>query len=142
VGSAISKSTYLFPSIEVVHLIGLTLLLGAILVVDMRLLGVGMQRQKISDVARSIEPLFWIGVGLAILTGTILFVSEAVKCYFNESFKYKMILLVLALAFHVTLHRRVRLSDNSSAIAARAAAVASLSLWFGVGIAGRWIGFI
>ncbi len=142
VGTAVSKSTYLFPSIEVVHLLGLTLLLGAVLVINMRLLGLGMRRQSVPQVSEAMTPLFWTGVGTAILTGAVLFLAEAVKCYFNVAFAYKMTLLALALLFHITIHRKVRMSAAPSSAAAASVAIISLVLWFGVGIAGRWIGFI
>jgi len=141
-GVFLRKSTYAFPAIEVVHVLGLTLLLGAVLIVDLRLLGAGMRRQSISQVSRSMTPLFWGALVVTLITGATLFLGEAVKCFFNEAFWWKMSLLVLALLFHVTLFRKICLADGKGLIGGKAAAIISLSLWFGVGLAGRVIGFI
>jgi hypothetical protein len=142
VGIAMRKSTFLFPAVEVAHVLGLTLLLGSVLTVDMRLLGGGIKRQPPSAVAVSISPVFWAGLALAIGTGLILFIGEPVKCFYNAAFWWKMGLLLAAVVYHLTAFRWISRVDSGSAAAQRAAAILSLSLWFGVGIAGRVIGFI
>ena len=142
IGEAIRSSTYWFPAIEVVHLFGLVLLLGPILVVDLRLLGLGMQRQKISRVAKAAAPLIWVGVATMMLTGTLLFLSEAIKCYENAAFWFKMYFLAGALVFHFTVHRRVTSSDSPGPITADITAILSLVLWFGVAVGGRVIAFL
>ena len=142
VGIAMRKSTILFPAVEVAHVLGLTLLLGSVLAVDMRLLGAGIKRQSASTVAVSVSPVFWTGLALALGTGLVLFVGEPVKCFYNAAFWWKMGLLLAAIVFHLTLFRRISRADGGSAIARRSAAILSLTLWFGVGVAGRVIGFI
>jgi hypothetical protein len=141
-GIAIRKSTLVFPAVEVVHVLGLTLLLGSILAVNMRLLGAGLRRQTPAEVATLLTPLFWTGLGIALATGIIMFVGEPVKCFFNEAFWWKMGLLVAAIAFHLTLFRWAARSQTSGPLLQKSAAVVSLTLWFGVGVAGRVIGFI
>jgi hypothetical protein len=142
VGIAMRKSTILFPAVEVVHVLGLTLLLGSVLAVNMRLLGGGIKRQSVTTVAESISPVFWAGLALALGTGLILFVGEPVKCFYNAAFWWKMGLLLAAVAFHLTLFRWISRNEGAGAVVQRSAAVLSLSLWFGVGVAGRVIGFI
>lgn len=138
----VSESVWLFPVLEAIHLLGLCLLGGAVLVVDLRILGLTMKEQSIAELA--IQMHRWLLVALAILisTGIFLFLSEAVKCYFNQAFWVKMITLPIALVFTFTVRQRVakkavlEVSTNMKLIA-----VASLALWFTVAAAGRWIGF-
>jgi hypothetical protein len=141
IGVAIRESATLFPAIEVAHLFGLAILLAVVVVMNVRLLSLARPQPLLAAVALAAEPLFWAGLGVTLASGFALFLAEAVKCYFNDSFRYKMALLAFALLFHVTLHRRVRTSAAPNALAAKAAAAVSLALWFGTGVAGRFIGF-
>src|ERR1700733_14636321 len=83
VGNYGRHSQYFFPAIEVVHLLGLTLLLGSVLFVNLRLLGLTMRGQAVRDVARAARPLLWTGAALSVGSGLLLFLAEAVKCYYN-----------------------------------------------------------
>jgi hypothetical protein len=127
--------------VEVVHLLGLTLLLGSVLMVNLRLLGLTMKRQTVSDVVRGARPLLWLGVAIALISGTLLFLTEAVKCYYNIAFWYKMSFLCAAILFQLIAQNRllVKLPPRPGL---RAIAGISLVLWFGVGIAGRAIAFV
>jgi hypothetical protein len=142
IGAAIRASTYLFPAIEVVHLFGLVLLLGTLIVVDMRLLGIGMRRQLISQVSGEFSPITALGIVVMILSGIPLFLSEAIKCYENQGFQLKMAFLLAALIFHFTVHRKVTASDRVGAPWLQLTGLLSLFLWFGVGLCGRAIAFV
>lgn len=142
IGSQIRSSTYLFPSIEVVHLLGLVLLFGTIIVVDLRLLGLGLRRQTVTRVAKEMAPWTLLGIGTMLFTGSLLLASEAIKCYQNSAFWFKMDFLAAALIFHFTVYRGVTSSDKVKPIWAKATACLSLLLWFGVGLGGRGIAFI
>jgi hypothetical protein len=141
-GAVIRSSTYLFPAIEVLHLLGLTVLLGAIVVLDMRLLGFGLRRQSIPRVAQAMTPLIWTGIAISFPSGTLLFVAEAVKCYDNAAFWFKMACLFAAVVFQVTVHRAVTSSDDIQPLRAKFTGAVSLLLWFAVGVGGRAIGFL
>ncbi|MEQ1693425.1 MAG: DUF6644 family protein [Gemmatimonas sp.] len=141
-GQLIRESVWLFPVIEAVHLLGLCLLGGAVLLVDLRLLGLGLRSQSIALVARDARPWLRAGVLVMLTTGSLLFISEAVKCFHNPSFWVKMSTLPFALLF--TLVVRQRLAVREPAVAPwmhRLLATVSLALWFTVAMAGRWIGF-
>jgi len=140
-GNDIRMSTYLFPAIEVVHLIGLVLLLGTVIVVDLRLLGLGLRRQTVTRVAEEVAPWTLLGLSLAVATGSLLLLSEAVKCYQNDAFWLKMEFLLPALIFHFTVYRKVTSSDKIPAIWSKLTGCLSLLLWFGVGLGGRAIAF-
>ena len=142
IGDAIRSSTYWFPAIEVVHLLGLVVLLGAILFVNLQLLGVRPRPRETSLLAKAISPLIRIGIVTMILTGLLLFLAEAIKCYENPAFWFKLYFLAGALVFHATLYGRATASDSLSPVAQRITAIVSLTLWFGVAFGGRLIAFL
>jgi hypothetical protein len=139
----IRDSTYIFPVVEVFHLFGLTLLLGTVTVVDLRILGVGMRRQSIANLAGQLTPWSVGAAILTIVTGILLFLSEAMKCYGNAAFPYKMwALLGGIILYFVTQRKLVSPSSGISPGQLKAIAIASLVLWYGVAIAGRAIAFV
>jgi hypothetical protein len=142
IGATIRGSTNLFPIIEFVHLLGLVVLLGSIFVVDMRLLGIGLRRQPITRLARELAPVTFGGFIVMFLTGGMLVQAEALKCYQNDAFWVKMEFLAAAILFYTTVHRKVTGSDHPSPVWGRITALLSLTLWFGVGWAGRAIAFV
>ncbi len=96
VGSTIRQSLWLFPAIETVHLFGMASLVATITLLDLRLLGWAMPQQRASQVAARLIPWAWLGFGVQVVTGVMLFSSEAVKIYGNPAFRLKMLLLLLA----------------------------------------------
>src|ERR1700688_3674010 len=142
ISSRIRESVYLFPAIEVLHLFGLVMLLGTVVVVDLRLLGLGMRHQTASRVAEGVAQWTQIGMGMMLVTGGLLFVSEALKCYQNPAFWFKMGFLLAALVFHCTVYRKVTSSDNVGLGLSVLTGSVSLVFWFGVGLAGRAIAFV
>jgi hypothetical protein len=141
-GEAIRESKWLFPVIESVHLLGLAVIGGAILVVDLRLLGFGLRRQSVRQIARDVQPWLIGSLIVMLISGGMLFTSEAVKCYYHGAFWMKMTSLLLAILFTFTIRRSVAANPDGVRIGrSRVVAVVSLALWSGVGIGGRWIGF-
>jgi hypothetical protein len=141
-GAAIRDSLWLFPVIEAVHLLGLALLGGAVLVVDLRLLGAGLSARPIAYVGRQLDPILVAALAILIATGIPLFLSEAVKCYWSLAFRVKLAALALALAFCFGVRRRVvRAEPEPAPWQARAVGLCSIALWLTVAAAGRWIGF-
>ncbi len=142
IGTAVRDSVWAFPILEAVHLLGLCMLGGALLVVDLRLLGAGLTRQPVARLARHARR--WLITALAILisTGVPLFLSEAIKAYYNTSFWVKMTTLPIALAFTFAIRERVaRQEDAEPGVRGKVVGAVSLALWFTVAAAGRWIGF-
>lgn len=141
-GQVVRTSVWLFPAIEAVHLLGLCALGGTLLVVDLRMLGAGLTRQPLGALAGAVQPWLAGSVVLLVATGVPLFLSEALKCFYNPSFWVKMVTLPLALAFTFTVRRRVAAHPGRDTSAlTRLVATVSLLLWFTVAAAGRWIGF-
>ncbi len=144
VGHAISGSTWAFPFIETIHILALTIMYGAMVILDLRLLGLAMRKQSAALLARNLDPYMTWGLIVMLGSGFLLFTSEAMKCYVNEGFRFKMAVLVPAVLFQFTLFRSVTHKAESERPRALgwAVSVASLVLWFGVGVGGRAIGFV
>jgi len=141
--TAMRSSPWLFPIIASIHLMGLALIGGAVLVVDLRLLGLGLRRQPVAQVARDAGR--WLLVGLVVLlpTGILQFMCfAATKYYYLTAFWVKMAALSLALVFTFAVRRKVAMADDmrESPVWSKLVAVVSLSLWSIVAIAGRLIG--
>jgi len=143
IGAAIRNSIYLFPVIEAFHLLALAVIGGSVLIVDMRMFGLVLKKQSIAQMARDAEPWLVGSLMVMLVTGLLLFTSEAVKCYYNGAFWLKMISLALAITFTFTVRRKVtRLPDGGvSPAMARLVAFISILFWSGVGVGGRGIGF-
>jgi len=143
IGETIRKSSWLFPVIEAIHLLGLGVIGGAVLVVDLRLLGLGLRRQSAAQLTRDAQPWLLGSLVLMIVAGGLLFLSEAIKCYYHDAFWFKMSCLFLAIVFTFTIQRKVIMTDESRLrpLWSKVVAVVSVLLWAGVGIGGRWIGF-
>jgi hypothetical protein len=140
---AISTSTWAFAVIESIHLLALAVIGGAVLIVDLRLLGFGIKTQPLRELARDAQPWFLGSWTVMIVTGLLLFVSEPQKLYYSTPFAVKILCLVLGTIFALTARRKVALAPEGkvSPMLMKLVAIVSLALWFGVGAGGRWIGF-
>ena len=143
VGIAMSGSVWMFPVIQCLHLLALAILGGTVLVVDLRLLGLGLRHQPVSQLAHDTQP--WLVGSLLVMlaTGVLLLTSETLRVYYSPPFWWKMQFLLLAMLFTFTVRQKVVRSDAARIppLLGRLVAVVSLSLWFGVGFSGRWIAF-
>jgi len=143
IGAGIRDSTWLFPAIESVHLLGLAVLGGAVLLVNLNLLGLGSGPRSAAQLWNDTRPWFLGSLAVMLASGFLMFLSEAVKLYYHEAFWVKLSALALSVVFTATVQRRTALADPDSVPRPRSRAVAlvSLLLWFAVGAGGRWIGF-
>ena len=148
VGAGIRESLWLFPAIETVHLLGMAALVGSAAVLDLRLLGWMMRPERVSELAGRLLPWAWAGFAVQVVTGALLFSSEAIKVYTNPAFRLKMLLILLAgvhaLVFHWTVYRDVATWDDSAVLpaGAKVSGLVSILLWVGIVAAGRFIGFV
>ena len=113
------------------------------MIVDLRLLGVGLRKQAAAQIWAATQPWLLGSVILLFASGIPLFLSEAIKCLYSFPFWVKMTSLLLVLIFTFTILRRVTQAGPTSEgpLPARITALISLGLWFGVAWGGRWIGF-
>ncbi|MBV8903805.1 MAG: hypothetical protein JOZ22_09220 [Acidobacteriia bacterium] len=114
---------------------------------DLRLLGLVMRRRPVSQVASQFLPWVWTGFTVMILTGALLFASEAVKCYNSPFFRVKLVLIAVAglnaLVFHKTVFHGVHTWDKDAPTPPRAkfAGACSLLVWIGVVAMGRALAY-
>jgi len=139
IGAAIKGSVWLFPVIESVHLLALAMLGGAVLLLDLRLLGLGLGAQSTSMVERATRPWLIGALVVMVVSGVLIGLSEALKLYDKQAFWVKMIALAVAVVFTFAVKNPIARRDPG--LIAAPLAVLSLSLWLTVAIAGRWIGF-
>jgi hypothetical protein len=138
---------WLFPIIEIVHVVALALVFGTILMVDLRLIGLSSRSSAVSRLSSEMLPLTWSAFLVAVISGSLLFMSKAQVYWMNTQFRWKFILMFLAgvnmLIFHFGIYRRVTDWDRAlpPPTAARIAGGVSVLLWIGVIFFGRWIGF-
>jgi hypothetical protein len=138
----IRTSVWQFAVFEMIHLLGLTMVLGSLMVLDLRLFGVGLRRQRAADLARDLTAWMLSGLAIVLISGVLLFFGEPMKLYGSPSFHIKMVLLALAILFQFTMFRGVTSRREGSPMLSKLTGAVSLTLWFGVGLAGRGIGFL
>jgi len=147
-GIYIAESTWAFPTLETFHVIGLVTVIGTIMVMDLRLLGLASGTVPVTRMSKDTLPWTWAGFILAAITGGLLFISKASSYVINPYFLWKMGLLVLAglnmLVFHFLTYRTVTHWDEGvqgMPFGAKVAGVLSLLFWIAVVFFGRAIGF-
>jgi hypothetical protein len=144
---AIRANELLFPWFESLHVLAITLVLGSIAIVDLRLLGVASRNRPVTRLIREVLPVTWSAFAVAVLTGGTLFASNAVNYSHNFPFQMKMLLMLLAglnmLVFHFVTYRSVADWDEAgrTPFAARFAGGFSITVWLAIVAFGRWIGF-
>ena len=140
---AMRGSPWLFPVIASIHLMGLAMIGGAVLVVDLRLLGFGLRRQPVAQLARDAERWLFGSLLVMVSTGILLFMCFATKYYYLTFFWVKMTALFVLLVFTFSIRRRVAMADETrmNPVWNKLVALVSLSLWTTVAVGGRWIGF-
>jgi hypothetical protein len=141
------ESSWGYPAVEVVHLLGLALLIGAAGMWDLRLLGVA-RHIPVSALAGYLLPGARAGFAVAVASGTLLFSSDAVALSSNPAFRVKLAVIAAALVnisvFHARAFGTVATWDAGARppIGARVAAALSILLWVMAVVAGRWIAYV
>ncbi len=147
IATAVRENTWLFPTIESLHVLSITLVVGTIMIVDFRLINFVGRRRPASELMRETLPWTWGAFASAVITGSLLFSSSAMKYAHNWQFDCKMAMLLLAginmAVFHLGSYRRIALWDREAMTptGARIAGGLSLAIWVIVVTLGRWIGF-
>ena len=145
--TSVAASDWAFPLAEAVHVISLTLVLGTVCIVDLRLLGWASVRRPYAELAHEVLPWTWGAFCLAVLSGSMMFISQASEYYENTAFRIKMMLVLLAginmLIFELITARGAARWNANKAIPwpGRFAGAISLVLWICVVFFGRRIGF-
>ncbi len=143
-GTAISNSIWLFPFVETIHILAMAVMFGGLLILNLRLMGIGMKKQSLPMMAKTLMPFVNWGLFIMILSGYAMFSSEALKDFSNDGFKFKMASLALVLIFQYTIYGSLLKKEDAarSSSMGMIAALVNFVLWFCVGAGGRAIGFV
>lgn len=147
VATAISEGDALFPWIECVHVLALTLVIGSIAIVDLRLLGLRSRGRSVIETTAEALPITWTAFSIAVITGGLMFSSNAVAYAHNGFFQAKMALIGFAglnmMVYHSFVARGAASwhTVSSTPLRARLVGGISLALWIAVAACGRWVGF-
>ena len=137
-------SIYLGPGVNLVHLVSMATFMGALLMVDLRLLGTGLTSRSVKQVTRSTQP--WLIAGLIGLTvtGIPAVMAVATQEYANRIFWYKMYILVFAVIFTFTVRRKITGADEARVgpVWGKIVALVSIVLWLSVAAGGRLIMYL
>jgi hypothetical protein len=143
IAHAISKSNHLVAAaLQIIHVLGFVVLLAALVLLSLRLLNVALKEQSVAQVSKDATKLIWAGLAVAVISGTLMFASSPKLYFFKEVFAVKMLLLIVAVIVQVTLFRKAVTSRNPTQTFARISVALALICWFGIGMAGRAIGFL
>jgi hypothetical protein len=126
--------------LEIIHIAGFALAIGTIFMVDLRLMGVGMLRQKASQLARDLAPWTLTGFVAVLISGPLIWTSDPNMYLHNAAFVFKMEALAAALVYQYTIHRSVALRDPARP-AGVVVGILSVALWVSVIAGGLFIGF-
>ncbi len=147
IGRLVAESTWIFPTVETLHVFALTIVAGSILVVDLRLLGVASTNQRVSALTKDLLPWTWTAFVFAAITGTVLFTARAADYMALGYFYAKYIFMALAglnmVIFHFMTYRNVDSWDvGPTTGAAKIAGLLSIVFWAAVIICARKVGFL
>ena len=143
----IRESTWTYPIIESIHVLGLCIFAGLLLLWDLRLLGITLRRVAVSEVWARLIPWITTGGAIMVVSGLLLFASDPVRFYGNIFFRLKAIGLVLALlnalAFHLGIERHL-VDWDTAPVTPRAAKIpgaVSICLWAAIVVTGRFVAY-
>lgn len=143
--TAIREGALLYPIIGGIHLLGIALFGGMVLVTDLRLLGWAMRRHAVEDIVQQFRPWKWVGFAVVAASGLLLAWAEPQKLYRSPAFWVKMTLLALvgvhALGFRARVYGHTARPDVAETVEGKLAACISLVLWAGLIVSGRLIAF-
>ena len=137
----LNVSPFTFPILEVTHIVSFAIAIGTVALVDLRLLGLAMLRQTPRKLAEDTRLWTLFALSVAVFSGLLMYSTDPDKFYLNISFLFKIGCLILAIAFHYTIHKRIAFSDSPGA-AGKLAACISIALWVGVVFGGIFIEFV
>nr|WP_166175005.1 hypothetical protein [Altererythrobacter segetis] len=147
-GSTIAGNEWMFPTIETIHVIAIVTVIGAIAVMDLRLLGLTSGTKSVAAMERDTLPVTWVAFAVAVISGLLLFVSKAQSYMANPYFLWKTALMALAGVNMAVFHRYFSkdvaswgVPGGAIPINAKLSATLSLALWMAIPFCGRVIGF-
>jgi uncharacterized membrane protein len=136
--AAMNGTAWTAASLEIVHYFSMFILVGSMVIVDLRVLGLVMRRQDAAQLADRLFPWIWISLVLNFLSGFFMFAGSATAYYQNDIFYDKLGVVLLAIVVNIIVQQKVRAWDQMPAMPvwAKLIAVVSIGLWIGAIIAG------
>jgi hypothetical protein len=139
---AIRSVPWPIPVIEIFHIAGMVLVFGTILILNLRVFGLILRSEPVSQIAQDLTPLTLVGLGVQLVSGSLLFMVSAMKFTENPTFRIKIALVIAAVAYHFAVHRRIAIAQETQAHRLRPSAAVSLVLWASVVLVGLDIGVL
>jgi hypothetical protein len=141
-GLAVQDNFWVVPAMQTVHILAISALLLAMLMIDLRVLGIHGKSDSISVVISRYINLIWFALPILLISGSILIVGEPARSLANSAFQLKMILLLIAIITTLQIQKiGLRDSPFESDRKINMLAIFSLLLWFGIVASGRWIAY-
>jgi len=136
----LNNNEWSFPLLECIHILGFTLSIGTIAIVDLRTLGLALQRHTSRELAKAMAPWTLVGLAVMLISGPLIFSSDPAMYMRNISFQFKMVALLVAILYNYTIHRWAVLREPAPAVG-KLVSVVSLMLWVSVVAGGLFIAF-
>jgi len=141
-GQWVRSGQWEFPIIESIHILALTFLFAVVVLIDLRLMGLMMKGWTVSGLTSELSKYLNASIVVILITGVLLFLSEALKAFDNPAFWFKIYLLVATLIFHFTIYNKTIHQEEVAPSKGWTMGLLSLFGWIGLGWAGRAIGFV
>jgi hypothetical protein len=142
VADVLNNTEWAFPLAECVHIGGFAIGVGSIALVDFRMLDLGMRDETAARILRYTEPWTLISLVFVVFSGLALFLSQTSIYLINPIFPLKMYVLVAALLYNFTVHRKVAAMEHPPPVLSKAVAAVSLLLWMSIVFGGIFTGFL
>lgn len=134
--AAIRNAPWPFPVLEIFHIAGMVVLFGTVLLLNLRIFGLILRSEPVSGMARDLTPFTWAALGVQAASGALMFMASAVTLGERALFGVKIALVIVAVAYHFGVHRRLAIGQEDRAGPLRFSAAVSLVLWAGVVLIG------
>lgn len=142
IADALNSTEWAFPLAECFHITGFAVSIGTIAVVDLRMLGLGLRRETPGRLVSYTEPWTLFALIIVIFSGAALFLSQSDIYLANGVFPWKMVILVVAIIFNFTIHRKVAMSAGPPTALTKLVGAFSIVLWVAVVFGGIFIAFV
>ena len=140
IADVINNTEWIFPAAECFHIAAFALSIGTIAIVDFRMLGFGMKKQTPGQLLKDTAPWTLLGLAIVLMSGPVLFLSDVRHYMENQSFRFKIGALLVAILYNYTIHAKVAKGPDSPT--AKLVAAISILLWVSVVAGGLFIAFV
>lgn len=137
----LNSNEWAFPLTECFHITAFALSIGTIMMVDLRLLGLGMKRESARQLLKDTGLWTLAGLIIVITSGLLIFSSDPIHYLYNQAFRAKITALLIGIIYNYTIHRKVAMSNFSPGVGVLTGAV-SVLIWVSVVFGGLWIAFV